>query len=92
MGAKRSVPAPVITELPEIGVTVISRWLYNCYVIHDGGGGQPFVVDLGLPSQIPLVADVLSDRGSDLSELGAAVATHGHADHVGGLPPLRNQY
>ena len=91
MAAKRSVPAPVITELPEIGVTVISKWLYNCYVIHDGGNGQPFVVDLGMPSQIPLVAKVLSDRGSDLSELGAAIATHGHADHVGGLPTLRDQ-
>ncbi|MBJ7513413.1 MAG: MBL fold metallo-hydrolase, partial [Acidimicrobiia bacterium] len=75
-----------------IGVTVISKWLYNCYVIHDGGNGQPFVVDLGMPSQIPLVAGVLSDRGSHLSELGAAVATHGHADHVGGLPPLRDQH
>jgi len=92
MGAKRSAPTPVITELPEIGVTVISKWLYNCYVIHDGGGGQPFVVDLGLPSQIPLLAGVLSARGSDLSELGAAVATHGHADHVGGLPTLRDQH
>ncbi len=92
MGAKRSDPTPVITELPEIGVTVISKWLYNCYVIHDGSGGQPFVVDLGLPSQIPFVAKVLSDRGSDLSELGAAVATHGHADHVGGLPTLRDQH
>jgi glyoxylase-like metal-dependent hydrolase (beta-lactamase superfamily II) len=92
MAAQRSVPAPVITELPEIGITVISKWLYNCYVIHDGGNGQPFVVDLGMPSQIPFVAKVLSDRGSDLSELGAAIATHGHADHVGGLPTLRDQH
>ena len=92
MAAQRSVPAPVITELPEIGITVISKWLYNCYVIHDGGNGQPFVVDLGMPSQIPFVAKVLSDRGSDLAELGAAIATHGHADHVGGLPTLRDQH
>lgn len=88
----RTGPAPVITHLPDIGVTVISRWLYNCYVIHDGGDGQPFVVDLGMPSQLPLVADALRAHGSDPSELGAAIATHGHADHVGGLPTLRHAH
>ena len=44
----RSAPEPVITQLPEIGVTVISKWLYNCYVIHDGGDGRPFVVRYGV--------------------------------------------
>jgi len=88
----RTAPAPVITELPEIGVTVISKWLYNCYVIHDGGDGRPFVVDLGMPSQLPLVAHALRAHGSDPSELGAAIATHGHADHVGGLPTLRHDH
>src|SRR6478735_6090596 len=88
----RTGPPPVITHLDEIGVTVISKWLYNCYVIHDGGDGQPFVVDLGMPSQLPHVADQLMIHGSHVSELGAAVATHGHADHVGGLPTLRDQH
>lgn len=88
----RNAPLPVIRHLPEIGVTVISKWLYNCYVIHDGGDGRPFVVDLGMPSQIPLVQQELRAHGADLPDIGAAIATHGHADHVGGLPTLRDAH
>lgn len=81
--------APVIRHLPDIGITVISRWIFNCYLIHDGGDGRPFVVDIGLPSQLDLVAAELRRHGSDLADLGAAVATHGHLDHVAGLPAVR---
>lgn len=87
----RRAPDAVITNLPEIGITVISKWVYNCYVIHDGGDGRPFVVDLGVPSQLPLVQAELRTLGADLGDLSCAIATHGHADHVGGLPGLRAQ-
>lgn len=86
---QRRASDAVIRRLPDIGVTVISMWLYNCYVIHDGGDGRPFVVDLGVPSQLPLVEAELRTLGSGLADLSCAVATHGHADHVGGLPDLR---
>ena len=84
-------PRPaVVTELPEIGVTVVSKWLYYCYVVHDGGDGRPFVVDLGVPSQLPEVEAIVRRLGGELGDVGAAIATHGHADHVGGLPGLRD--
>ncbi len=39
---------PVVHTLPEVGITVISAWIFNCYIVHDGGDGRPFVVDPGL--------------------------------------------
>ena len=80
---------PLVRHLPAIGVTVISRWVFNCYVVHDRGDGRPLVVDLGLPSQVPLVRQVLRTLDLDLDDLGAVMATHGHVDHLGGLGALR---
>ena len=80
--------APVVRRLPEIGITVISRWVFNCYVVHDRGDGRPMVIDLGLPSQLPVVREVLREQGQDPDDLGAVVATHGHVDHVAGLTAL----
>lgn len=84
--------APVVRRMPEIGVTVISRWVFNCYVIHDRGDGRPMVIDLGLPSHLPLVREVLQECGLDPDDLGAVVATHGHVDHVAGLTALTSDH
>lgn len=81
----------VATFFPEPGITALSQWIFNCYVVHDGGEGRPFVVDVGLPSHVPAIFDGLRSHGSDASELGLALATHGHEDHVGGLLALRER-
>lgn len=80
----------VIEHLPEVGVTRISHWIFNCYVVHDGGDGRPFVVDAGTRLGAGLVGPVLERAGSHLAALLGVAATHGHADHVGGMPVLRD--
>jgi len=76
----------VVTELPDVGITVLSRWIFNCYVVHDGGDGRPLIVDPGLRSTTAAAMALLDERGEGHDLVVAA--THGHADHVGGLPAL----
>lgn len=76
--------APVIGD-HRPGITAISRWLFNCYVIHDGGTGVPFVVDAGLPSNGRDAVSFIRDLYGTATTPGCVVSTHGHSDHVGGI-------
>lgn len=78
----------VVEPMPALGVTRVSRWIFNCYVLHDGGGG-PVVVDAGLPRTVEDVAPVL---GGLHGTLHSVVATHGHSDHVAGIAPLAARF
>ncbi len=78
----------VVEAMPEIGVTRISRWIFNCYVIHDGGQGGAVVVDAGLPNLARDLRRVFADAGLDVEAVASIVATHAHSDHVAGAPAL----
>ncbi|OBI93014.1 MBL fold metallo-hydrolase [Mycobacterium sp. 1245805.9] len=73
----------VIDEMPALGITRVSRWIFNCYVLRGDGG--VVVVDAGLPRVAEDLAPVLDRLGGNLR---AVVATHGHSDHVAGASAL----
>jgi glyoxylase-like metal-dependent hydrolase (beta-lactamase superfamily II) len=75
--------------MADIGIQVCSRWLYNCYVVVDGGGGRPFVVDPGLPVTAGAAARVMARLR--LLRPALLTATHGHSDHLGRLPWLHER-
>ncbi|CPR09512.1 Zn-dependent hydrolase [Mycobacterium bohemicum DSM 44277] len=75
--------ALIVDDMPDLGVTRLSRWIFNCYVVRGDDG--LVVVDAGLPRAVRDVTPVLERLGGTLH---AVVATHGHSDHVGGAAEL----
>ncbi|EFG74945.1 metallo-beta-lactamase domain protein [Mycobacterium parascrofulaceum ATCC BAA-614] len=73
----------IVEEMPDLGITRVSRWVFNCYVLHGGDGAV--VVDAGLPRVVSDLEAVLGRVGGSLH---AVVATHGHSDHVAGAAEL----
>ena len=75
--------ALVVEDYPDLGITRLSRWIFNCYLIR--GDGACVVVVAGLPASPDDVAGVLAVLGGTVT---AVIATHGHSDHVAGAPAL----
>jgi len=77
----------VIDDMPDLGITRLSRWIFNCYVLQSRDG--VVVVDAGLPRVAGDLAAVLDRLGGTLQ---AVVATHGHSDHVAGAADLATRH
>lgn len=75
----------------DCGVQHVSTWIFNCYVVEDGGAGRPFLVDAGLRSLSARALTRLRSLGKEPEQLVALVATHGHTDHVSGFPWLAKE-
>ena len=68
----------------ELGAHRLGPWIFNCWVVPDGGAGRPLVVDLGVPSTANALSALLD--GESLTADPIVVATHMHVDHVAGIP------
>ncbi|MDH4169334.1 MAG: MBL fold metallo-hydrolase [Acidimicrobiia bacterium] len=79
---------PTLAVENEFGLPIhrTSRWIFNCYVV-EGGDGH-VLVDAGLPATAAAALALISGRDGSADH---AVATHGHCDHLGGMPLLHNQ-
>ena len=73
-----------LRDLVELSIVVDPTYGQNCYVIHRRDTRDVLVIDPGL--QHPRVLDLL-DRGDLRCE--RILLTHGHGDHVSGVPALR---
>jgi glyoxylase-like metal-dependent hydrolase (beta-lactamase superfamily II) len=76
-----------MSRLFDLDITHAARWIFNCYVVHDGGDGRPLVVDAGLPCTARAALDALRDVDGPV----AIACTHGHSDHVGGVSTLLDE-
>ncbi len=56
----------------------------------EGDDNQTVIIDPGLPSTAALSIDLITRLGRSSTELHS-MATHGHSDHVGGLPMMRQR-
>ena len=81
-----SVGAPAVSDGPDVGlglltVTFIDVGQADATLLEQGG--MAMLIDGGSPEDSNLIFTVLRDRG--IERLDHVIATHAHADHVGGL-------
>ncbi|WP_019926218.1 MBL fold metallo-hydrolase [Nocardia sp. BMG111209] len=78
----------VVERLAALGLTRVSRWCFNCYLLA-GDDGAIVVIDPGMPTSAEDVEPVLAIMPG---RVRVVTATHGHCDHVGGAAALARRH
>lgn len=81
-------PRSVVPVAP--GVVFVEGPVSNWVVLAEEDGVA--LVDAGYPADTDLVLDTVRDAGHDPADLRRVYVTHGHVDHVGGIPGILARY
>ncbi len=77
-------PRSVVSVAP--GVVFVEGPVSNWVVLAEEDGVA--LIDAGYPADTDLVLDTVRYAGHDLADLRRVYVTHGHVDHVGGIPGI----
>lgn len=81
-------PRSVVSVAP--GVVFVEGPVSNWVVLAEEDGVA--LIDAGYPADTDLVLDTVRYAGHDLDDLRRVYVTHGHVDHVGGIPGILARY
>ena len=81
-------PRSVVSVGP--GVVFVEGPVSNWVVLAEEDGVA--LVDAGYPADSELVLDTVRWAGHDLDDLRRVYVTHGHVDHVGGIPGILERF
>jgi glyoxylase-like metal-dependent hydrolase (beta-lactamase superfamily II) len=81
-------PRSVVSVAP--GVVFVEGPVSNWVVLAEEDGVA--LIDAGYPADTDLVLETVQYAGHDLRDLRRVYVTHGHVDHVGGLPGILARY
>lgn len=81
-------PRSVVSVAP--GVVFVEGPVSNWVVLAEEDGVA--LIDAGYPADTSLVLDTVRYAGHDLADLRRIYVTHGHVDHVGGIPGILERF
>ncbi|MGN7190701.1 MULTISPECIES: MBL fold metallo-hydrolase [unclassified Curtobacterium] len=81
-------PRSVVSVAP--GVVFVEGPVSNWVVLAEEDGVA--LVDAGYPADSELVLDTIRWAGHDVADLRRVYVTHGHVDHVGGIPGILERH
>ena len=81
-------PRSVVSVAP--GVVFVEGPVSNWVVLAEEDGVA--LIDAGYPADTDLVLDTVRAAGHDPADLRRVYVTHGHVDHVGGIPGILERY